>query len=52
MERDLRRAAQIADEIGSVVIAQDGCEGNYLHQAGADRADIVAAMTGDDEDTS
>ncbi len=50
MERDLRRAAQIADEIGSVVIAQDGCEGKYLHQAGANRADIVAAVTGDDED--
>jgi len=50
MERDLHRAAQIADEIGSVVIAQDGCEGKYLHQAGANRADIVAAVTGDDED--
>ncbi len=50
LEKDLRRAAQIADEIGSVVIAQDGCEGKYLHQAGANRADIVAAVTGDDED--
>src|SRR3954449_4018205 len=50
MEKDRGRADQIADEIGSVVISQDGCEGKYLHEAGANRADIVAAVTGDDED--
>jgi trk system potassium uptake protein len=50
MEKDRGRAEQIRDEIGSVVIAQDGCEGKYLHEAGANRADIVAAVTGDDED--
>jgi trk system potassium uptake protein TrkA len=50
MEKDRRRADQIADEIGSVVISQDGCEGKYLREAGANRADIVAAVTGDDED--
>jgi trk system potassium uptake protein TrkA len=32
------------------VIAHDGCEGKYLAEAGANRADIVAAVTGDDED--
>ena len=30
MEKDRARADQIADEIGSVVIAHDGCEGKYL----------------------
>src|SRR3954449_1785940 len=50
MEKDRDRANQIADEIGSIVIAHDGCEGTYLAQAGANRADIVAAVTGDDED--
>src|ERR1041384_668039 len=50
MEKDRERADQIADEIGSIVIAHDGCEGKYLGQAGANRADIVAAVTGDDED--
>ena len=50
MEKDRKRAEQIADEIGSVVIGQDGCEGKYLHEAGANRADVVAAVTGDDED--
>jgi trk system potassium uptake protein TrkA len=50
LEKDPARAVQIADEIGSVVIAHDGCEGKYLGEAGANRADIVAAVTGDDED--
>ena len=50
MEKDQDRANQIVEEIGSVVIAHDGCEGKYLAQAGANRADIVAAVTGDDED--
>ena len=50
MEKDRERATRIADEIGSIVIAHDGCEGKYLAEAGAKRADIVAAVTGDDED--
>ncbi len=50
MERDRVRAAQVTEEIGSIVIAHDGCEGKYLGEAGANRADIVAAVTGDDED--
>jgi trk system potassium uptake protein len=50
MERDATRASQIADEIGSIVVAHDGCEGKYLGEAGCNRADIVAAVTGDDED--
>ncbi len=50
MEKDRGRADQITDEIGSVVIPHDGCEGAYLAEAGASRADIVAAVTGDDED--
>jgi len=50
MEKDRARATQIADEIGSIVIAHDGCEGKYLGEAGCNRADVVAAVTGDDED--
>ena len=50
LEKDRVRAEQIAGEIGSVVIPHDGCEGKYLREAGANRADIVAAVTGDDED--
>jgi trk system potassium uptake protein TrkA len=50
MEKDRVRANQIADEIGSIVVAHDGCEGKYLAEAGCNRADVVAAVTGDDED--
>ena len=50
MEKDRSRAEEITDQIGSVVVAHDGCEGKYLAEAGANRADIVAAVTGDDED--
>jgi len=50
MEKDAARASQIADEVGSIVVAHDGCEGKYLGEAGCNRADIVAAVTGDDED--
>ena len=50
LEKDASRATQIADEIGSIVLPHDGCEGKYLGEAGANRADIVAAVTGDDED--
>src|SRR5574338_666307 len=50
MEKDRARAAQIVDELGSIVVARDGCEGKFLRTAGANRADIVAAVTGDGED--
>ena len=50
MEKDRARANQIADELGSIVVPHDGCEGKYLGEAGCSRADIVAAVTGDDED--
>jgi trk system potassium uptake protein TrkA len=50
LEKNERRAKQIADELGSIVLARDGCEGKHLAEAGANRAAIVAAVTGDDED--
>jgi trk system potassium uptake protein len=50
LEKDAGRARQIADEVGSIVLARDGCEGRHLAEAGANRASIVAAVTGDDED--
>ena len=50
LEKNTRRANQISDELGSIVLNRDGCEGKYLAEAGANRAKIVAAVTGDDED--
>jgi trk system potassium uptake protein TrkA len=48
IEEDGQRARQIADELGSIVVANDGCEGRYQAEAGMGRADVVAAVTGDD----
>jgi trk system potassium uptake protein TrkA len=50
IEKDPGRARIIADELGSIVIPNDGCEGRYQAEAGMARADVVAAVTGDDED--
>ena len=50
LEKNAGRAQQIADEVGSIVLNRDGCEGKHLAEAGANRATIVAAVTGDDED--
>jgi trk system potassium uptake protein TrkA len=50
IEKDPARARSIADELGSIVIPNDGCEGRYQAEAGMARADVVAAVTGDDED--
>ena len=48
IEKEPARARMIADELGSIVVANDGCEGRYQAEAGMARADIVAAVTGDD----
>ena len=50
LEKSGPRAAQIRDELGSIVLNRDGCEGKHLAEAGANRATIVVAVTGDDED--
>jgi trk system potassium uptake protein TrkA len=50
LEKNAGRARQISDELGSIVLNRDGCEGKYLAEAGANRASIIAAVTGDDED--
>jgi trk system potassium uptake protein TrkA len=50
MEKEPRTAERIRDELGAVVINRDGCEGTHLAEAGANRAAIVVAVTGDDAD--
>jgi trk system potassium uptake protein TrkA len=50
IEKDPGRSRQIAEELGSIVVPNDGCEGRYQEMAGMGRADVVAAVTGDDED--
>lgn len=50
VERDARRAAEIEADLGSIVMVGDAAETTVLREAGAERADVVAAVTGDDED--
>lgn len=50
IERDKRRCELLRDEFGEVVMRGRGDEIRIMREAGADRADIVVACTGDDED--
>lgn len=45
-----QRSAFIAEELGDVVLQGDGCEASTLESAGTARADMLIAVTGDDED--
>ncbi|HEY8477671.1 MAG TPA: NAD-binding protein [Chloroflexota bacterium] len=50
IEKDRKKCERIADELGNVVLRGDACEVSVLAEAGTSRADVVAAVTGDDED--
>lgn len=50
IEADPRRAAEIEALLGSVVVVGMADEARVLREAGAERADLVCAVTGDDED--
>jgi trk system potassium uptake protein TrkA len=50
IEKDGPKAALITRELGATVIHGDGAEVATLQDAGLERADVVAAVTGHDED--
>jgi trk system potassium uptake protein len=51
VERDPSRARRVADELGAdLVFRGDGSEARVMEQFGIARADVVCAVTGDDED--
>ncbi len=50
IEQDAEKAKEIADELGDIVLEGDGCEATLLEKAGTARADMLLAVTGDDED--
>jgi trk system potassium uptake protein TrkA len=50
IERDVSKVETYAERFGSVVLAGDGAEAATLAAAGAARADVVIAVTGEDED--
>ena len=50
LDKDPRRVAQLAQELGAAVARGDACEARTLEAVGCERADMVIAVTGDDED--
>src|ERR687883_1282156 len=50
IENNAERAEMIANELGNVVLRGNADEASTLAEAGAERADVVIAVTGDDED--
>ncbi|MHB8619693.1 MAG: potassium channel family protein [Chloroflexota bacterium] len=50
-EKDAHRHHELAEDLGeSVAVRGDGCEAALLAEIGMHRADVVVAVTGDDED--
>jgi trk system potassium uptake protein TrkA len=51
IEKDARKAQLMTNLLESdIAVVGDGCDPNVLLQAGVERADVVVADTGDDED--
>lgn len=50
IEKDSTKAERIAEELGDISLWGDGCEASTMEMAGFGRADMVIAVTGDDED--
>lgn len=50
IEKDATISQNINNELGSVCLRGDGCEAMTLAQAGTNRANMLIAVTGEDED--
>lgn len=50
IERNATKVEAFIERFGAVVVAGDGAEAATLASAGAARADVIIAVTGDDED--
>jgi len=50
VEKDATICETVTDELGSVCLRGDGCETATLAEVGTDRADMLIAVTGHDED--
>src|SRR5919199_1511638 len=50
IERDGRHCAFIQEDLGDIVMHGDAAEATVLAEAGTARADVIVAVTGDDED--
>lgn len=50
IEKDHDRCRQIIEELGNLVIKGDSCDPRILEKSGVQRADLIIANTGEDED--
>lgn len=50
VEKNAQFCDIINEEMGSVCVRGDGCEATTLNEVGTSRADMLVAVTGDDED--
>ena len=50
LEKQQIRCHRVAGDLGNIVFHGDGCEAATLEEVGAGRADMVIAVTGEDED--
>jgi trk system potassium uptake protein len=50
IEKNRETIEELTDELGSIVVHGDACDPEVLGNSGAERADLIAAVTGDDED--
>ena len=50
IERNPAKVAEIDEELGEIVVRGDGCEAAMQERAGVRRADLLLAVTGEDED--
>ncbi len=50
VDKDKATCEELAKELEALVVNGDGCDPRILEEAGIERAEVVAAVTGDDED--
>lgn len=50
LEKDKKRVEELVRVLGDIVVYGDGCEIRVMREAGMGRANVVVAVTGDDED--
>ena len=50
IEKDATKVERISEDLGDITLRGDGCEAATMEVAGFGRADMVIAVTGDDED--
>lgn len=50
IDKDRARVDYLTEELGDSITYGDACEVRIMHETGMERADVVVAVTGDDED--